>query len=83
MTLSDFDSDIKLAEIIRFNLQEIASKKLNDADIRIFSIYDTIEWFKEKLSPEIRDIILVDLDRNTRGYINKDLNELKELELKY
>ena len=70
--LTDFDSDIRLAEIIRFNLQEIASEKLNDTNIRIFSIYDTIEWFKEKLSPEIRELILIDLDRSTRSYINKD-----------
>jgi len=79
--LTDFDSDTKLIKIIRYSLQELACKKYNDDEIRLFSIYKTINWIKNETSPEIRNLVLNNLDRHTKNQINEDLNTLEFEEL--
>ncbi len=78
--LTDFDSDTKLIEIIRYSLQELACKKYNDDGIRLFSIYNTIDWIKNETSPEIRNLVLNNLDRNTKNQITEDISVLNTLE---
>jgi len=78
--LTDFTNDTRLIEIIRYSLQDIAINKYDDNEIRLFSIYNTIDWFKNKLSPEIRTLILNDLDRITRNRISDDISNLNNLE---
>ncbi len=78
--LTDFTNDTRLIEIIRYSLQDIAINKYDDNEIRLFSIYNTIDWFKNELDPDIRKLILNDLDRITRNRISDDISNLNNLE---
>lgn len=79
--LTEYDNNIRLIEIIKYRIQEIAILKYKDKDFRLVSVYNVIKWFKQELDQQFRDLILGDLDKITRETIEQDSKELSQLDL--